>query len=219
MMEDTRRLFKTVTAVLVVLAALCILSLVKSALDLMSSGTLAVSTPNDDSIITVSRENASASIIGTGDTRVRLIPGTYLVGVGREGRVSTKAVVISKGETSDVNLSATSTALLPASANINFQGTDALKDHGFTDSQISAIRRAIFDFKHDAKRAAIDTNSITSPPLDRNRTSIGFSKTFSLVIDGTAYHATVSWSDPNTATLALADQTGAIVFDNANGHD
>lgn len=218
-MEDNRNLFRYGSIILAILVAVCVFSLVKAVMDFVGSGQLTVTTPNEDSIITVSRENSTAKIVGNGDASVHLAPGTYLVGVAREGRISTKSVVVTKGETADVNLSATSTPLLPSSANINFQGTDALKEHGFTDDQITSIRQAIFDFKHDTVRAIIDTNSITSPPRDPNTATIGFSKTFVLTIDGAQYQATASWSDPNSATLALRDQTGATVYDSGNGHD
>lgn len=218
---DNPKALRATSIVLILIIALSIYSLFRAGGNFVNSGTLDVSTPNDDSIITLSRENSVADVIGNGKyASARIAPGTYLLGVARQGRVSYETVDIIKGDTVKAQLSATSTPLLPSSANIDFQGTDALQDRGITPDQVTSIRQAIFVFKHDTSKAVIDTKSITSPPRNPDSAVFGFSKIFTLTIDDKPYRATISYSNLDSASLALTDQSGVTVFDSGDGgHD
>jgi len=217
--SNTERTVRLVAVGLAVITLVCIYSLVRAVINYVGSGTLSVTTPNDDSLISISRDNATADVVGKGTASVHVAPGRYLVGVGRNGDFSQKVVDVSKGNTTSLDLSATSTPRLPSSAAIDFQGTDMLLVRGMTSDQVSSLRKAIFNFKHTAKRAIINPNSVTSPPFDPNSATIGFSRLFTLIIDGTSYRAVASWTNLDSATLQLSDSAGTVVFDSDNGHD
>lgn len=217
--HNNKNLSRILVLILSIMLAVLLYLTISSYHHVQQSGTLTVDTPNDDSLITVSAVHKTAELIGYGSTRVRLQPGSYLVGVAREGRISSQVVVVSKGQTAVVHLSATSTPLLPTAADIDFVGTDALITKGLTTNQVEAIREAIFQFNKDTKVAVVQPDSVVSGPYDPGSDNPLITRNFVLTLDGQAYSATASWVELSSASLILRDSTGNVVFDSVNAHD
>lgn len=213
------RLYKLLSVFIFVVILLCVYVLIHTIQQNKHSGELSVTTPNPDSLISISQNNKSAVFIGTGQAAVKLTPGTYLVGVARQGRLSTKIVHVSESSHSRISLSATTTPLLPSSAAIEFEGTDQLIARGMTTDQINAIRESLFTFNKNTKRAVVVAGSVTTPPYNPDSDSLLIGRLFTLSIDGKIYRAMTTWISLDTATLQLTDGSGVVVYDSASGHD
>jgi hypothetical protein len=217
--NQTAKYYGLLAVVAGVAVMACIYMVIHTFQQNKSSGELTVTTPNSDSLISISQDNKSAVFIGSGQASVRLTPGTYLVGVARQGRFSSQVVRVIKGSAASASLSATTTPLLPASTDIDFQGTKQLIASGMTTAQVNTLRESIFAFQKDTKSAVVATNSVTTPPFNPDGASLLISRVFTLIIDGQSYRATTTWVDLDTATLQLTNTSGAVVYDSTAGHD
>jgi hypothetical protein len=180
------------------------------------TGLLIVDADSDTAQISVTQENHQATVIGTGNARVRLAPGTYQILATDSGTRASAVVTVSKEHTthSSLNLSAGAASNAPVRtvSDVNFEGTDALINTGLATSQLSEVEQYFFQYKPTANTVAINTDTVAPGPHDPNKVS-PFTINFTVAIDSVSYKATISYTDINNADLQLFNlQTGKQVF-------
>lgn len=179
-----------------------------------TTGTLLVKTSKPNATVSISQNGMGAAIIGTGDTKVRLAPGTYLVIASAGGSRDSSIIKISKKQTTKTTLNFKSPPLVKSPANINYENISTLIDNGgLTTLQVSQIEQYFFKYNSSAHTVSIDPDSVESGPRNPN-TSTSFTLNFNVTIDSTPYKATVSYSNLSSVRLSLYNpQTNALVYD------
>jgi len=179
-----------------------------------ATGILRVSSPDKKSSISVSRNDSTAKFIGVGNAKVRLAPGSYLVGASDNGRQVYGTVIIKKQMAVNLNLNPANAVVFPTVEAVNFSGFDSLISNGLTSAQVNIIKSGFFRYKPTEKTVAIDTSSVVPGPHNPD-VDIGFSLQFNLSLDSKTLKAVVSYSDLTSARLQLFDQQGSAVFDSS----
>ena len=179
-----------------------------------ATGILKVSSPDKKSSLSVSRTDSVAKFIGVGGAKVRLSPGSYLVGASNNGRQVYETVVIKKQATANLSLDPSKAVVFPTVEAVDFTGFDSLINSGLTSVQISILKSAFFRYKPTEKTVAIDASSVVPGPHNPD-TDIGFSLQFNLSLDSRALKAVVSYSELTSARLQLFDQQGSALFDSS----
>lgn len=182
-----------------------------------TTGTLLVKTSKDAATISVSQDNKDAAIIGMGNAKVRLTPGTYLVVASGGGLRDSSIVKVSKKQTTKTTLDFKSSPLVKSPANTNYQNISVLVDNGgLTTLQISQLEQYFFKYNSSAHTVSIDPNSVESGPRNPN-TSTSFTLNFNVTIDSKPYKATASYSNLSSIRLYLYNsQTNALMYDSGN---
>ncbi|HEY5667826.1 MAG TPA: hypothetical protein VIR03_01545 [Candidatus Saccharimonadales bacterium] len=99
-----------------------------------------------------------------------------------------------------------------------FLGLNALLNNGLTLTQVGDYKFALYQFvksnKIAATEASIAVDSVTTPPIDPDRTTDTLTIYFNIVINRkTIYKAVLDYSNLDTAQLKLTDSAGTQVYD------
>lgn len=195
-----------------VLVLFGIYQIVSAAIAAQNTGVLSVTASKPGAVISVSRANKQAAIIGTGSARVRLAPGTYQLVAVNAGSRTASLVKITEKHSSRISLDLNKTSTLRSVASINFEGTDALVNNGLTATQVGELEQYFFQLKPSANKVVIDTASVQIGPHDLNTST--FTLNFNVAVDSSAYKSTVSYADPNAVRLQLYEpRSGSQVLD------
>ena len=182
-----------------------------------TTGLVTIDTFATDSVITISQNERTAAVVGTGSAKLRLLPGVYLVSAKSNGQTGNARVTVHKQVASIVNITqGTVVDSVPTPDTINFLGTDAFIARGLTVDQVSNLKTLFFKYKKSASKITIDKNS-----LERGERNPGsgdpFVMNFTGKIDGTAYKATITYTDTENLELTLFNsQTGDQIFDQSS---
>lgn len=178
-----------------------------------STGVLAVSATEPSAAITVSQVGHSAAKVGTGNAKVRLAPGDYLLAANGAGLSTEKTVHVSLHKTTTIKLNLNDgTAGLPSVEDVGFVNMDQLIDAGLSTSQIAKAKTQFFTFDKDAKVVSLDPSSV-QPGFHDPNTYNPFTINFNVTIDDKPYKATVAYQGFDSAQLTLMDaQTGQPLY-------
>lgn len=212
---DQFLVFKRVlVSLLCVVVAFCGYELVSTFLGAKDTGILIVRSSKPNTLLSVSKDNSEAKVIGTGNAKVRLAPGIYhLVGLSGGARANL-TVRVSKNSVIRSYIKPAYPPSAPSVNSINFKGVDAFLNSGLTTAQINNLKQSIFQFKPTAHTVSI--TNITPAPHDPN-TSTSFAINFKVSVDSVPYNATVDYTGLDNIRLHLYDaQNGNPLFDSGD---
>ncbi len=201
-----------VPVVALVLAGLVAFTTVSSLHIKHTTGTLTISTPVSTAAISISQNNKEAKMVGTGSTKLRLLPGSYEIASYSNGNSVTGRATVRLGKNTVLRLPKTQAPPVPSSDNITFTGMDTVVARGLTTDQAANIRELFFKYKKNAKYIAILPSTVTPGPHNPDSND-PFTLNFSGTIDSVPYKATLTYSDLENVQLTIFDpQTGATLF-------
>lgn len=208
----TKQLKLVVLLVTVAVVGFCLYRIIDAVYAYQTTGLLALSVNDDNAVITVSGPDTTATIIGTGNTKARLKPGSYLVFAADKGKQTSQVVQVSLKQTSKTSLDINDTHLLPSIYNVNFTGMDSLLDKGITIEQVTNLKQGLYSFNNKAKTIAVNDDTIMSGPRDPNSLQ-GFSMTFTVTMGGSTYNAVMKYGLGDDIYISLTDpQTNTQVY-------
>jgi hypothetical protein len=176
-------------------------------------GTLFFQSSDSNATLSITQNNKQAIVIGVGQSKALLLPGTYLVSSSDKGQLATKVVSIVMKKTTKIMLDPSSEVFLPSLLNIKFNNIGNFINFGLTNQQVISLEQSLFKFNPDAKTINIDSGSIENGPHNAS-TSNGFVINFNLTIDNTPYKGSVNYNDITHVQLTLSDpQKGNVVYD------
>jgi hypothetical protein len=188
---------------------------IHSALTIKSTtGMIVVKASKTSAELSITQENHQASIIGTGTARIRIAPGTYLLGAVNSGQQTGSVASVSLKQTTNASLNLNKSIVLRYAGDINFQNTSALTNSGISSSQLEDFEQYIFEFDHAAQTVNIDANSVEPGPHNPNLVQ-PFTLNFHLTIDNVNYIATLSYTDVNSTSITLFNEAGTMVYSNS----
>ncbi len=208
---DNRRRNTTLNLVIVALllaTAWFVYAGVRDVLDSKRTGLVDISTKSDTAIITVSGAKTGAAIVGTGPSKVRLIPGDYLITGTDGGKKASVAVHVDLQKTTQAVVDFNQPSVVPIPDDVKFSGLDALTGNGLSVQQTEAVRLVLFDYRKHAKEITINTSTITVPPRNPD-VDTGFRLNFVTLFDKTAKFVTVEYDVGPKATVTVADSANA----------
>ncbi len=197
-------------SVLVILWAIYVV--VSSILVYDKTGLLIVRTPNSSTAISVSSLNHGASILGTGNSKNRIVPGKYLVVAQVSGKSSSTVVTIYDKKTTSITINPANGFTLPSIYSISFSNSNYLLNQGISNEQLGLIEKSLFSFAPNAKNITFELNSVSYAPFDPN-TSTSFTMYFSLKIDSTSYKAAINYSSISSLDLMLYNTSSVKIYD------
>lgn len=195
--------------------AVCTTLLVTGVVASRDTGLVRIKTSDSQALISVTQENHTAAVIGTGNANVRLNPGTYRITAVSGAKQASSAVTIGAKETTSLSLKLTDKPKVPSAASIDFQNTDSLIDAGLTVQQVSAIKNDLFNFSPSARVITINPQSVSPGPLDHSNPNPTFTLRFNVSVDSKDYGALATYTDLVSIQLQLYNSSGAQVFDSS----
>ncbi len=190
------------------------LSLISAYHTRQETGVLRVSTTDKTgkAVLSASRDNFGAEILGLGQANVRLTPGNYHISAILNGKQTSGTARIEQGQAKDLKLDFAKSTQLPSVLDINFDNTEEFINKGLSQAQVNAIKKAIFSFKRSVQSVIIVRNSVQPAPRNPD-VDIGFSDDFVVTIDNKNYKANIKYDNFSTVQLSLRDsKTGTVVF-------
>jgi hypothetical protein len=179
---------------------------------LRGTGILVINTSEPAAQISISQENHQAANIGTGNARIRLLPGTYRVAAASAGSQTSAVVTVYKRQTTGTSLDLKKNSGLHSVTSTNFIGTETLINDGLSVTQVGELEQYFFQYKPSVNTVKIDPASVEPGPHDPNTTS-PFTLNFNVSIDSASYKAIASYTDLENITLDLYNpQTNTLVF-------
>jgi hypothetical protein len=177
-----------------------------------STGTLSITASEPSAVITVSQLNHNAVPIGTGDAKVRLKPGDYLLASNGAGLSATQTVhvTLKKNVSAYLNL-AKGGKKLPSVESVGFINMDVLVNDGLTTSQANDVKTQFFTYKTSSQVVNIDADSV-QPGAHNPDSYDPFTLNFTGTIDSTPFRATVAYTGYDNAQLTIYDQTGTRAY-------
>jgi hypothetical protein len=175
---------------------------------------LTIKTFSQDAVVSISQNNKTAAIIGTGDTKVRLQPGTYEVAAVNTSSFVNHQIVIHKQQDASLDLTSTKPAI-PSPDDIDFSNITTFYGYGISETQVNDLELLFFKYKPTAQTVTFDNGSIENGSRNPDDDAAPFSLNFSGTIDGKAYNATISYppSDLNDLDLTLYNpKTGEQLY-------
>jgi hypothetical protein len=154
----------------------------------------------------------SAALLGTGNSRNRLMPGKYLVIAQASGKTVSKVVSVFDKKITNINLNSSNSYTIPSIYNISFSDSNYLLSQGISNGQLGLIEKSLFNFKPNAKNITFVINSVSYAP-DNINTSTNFTMYFNLTVDSTPYRASINYSDISSLDLSLFNSELVKVFD------
>jgi len=182
-----------------------------------TTGLVIVTTFATDSSIIISQNQSTATLVGTGSAKLRLLPGTYLVSAMSNGQTGSALVTVHAKTASTVDLKAGAVVdRIPTSDDIAFVGTDTFLSRGLTVEQVGNLKNLFFAYKKDAAKITVDKSSVTRGPHDP-QSDDPFTLNFTGSVDDKAYKATITYTDTENVELTLFNsQTGDQIFDQSS---
>jgi hypothetical protein len=182
-----------------------------------STNIVDVSASEKNAVITISQTGTEAAIMGVGQARVRLKPGSYYIEAHSAGKSASKILRVTRGSPIDVPLK-----LIPVSSpvasqdTITYNGFGELAENGFSTTQVLNLKQLFFTYNKDAKTVRITTNTIKNGARDPNSTDPAFTLTFSGYIDSTSFNATVKYTGFEMVELTITNPvSGVMLFNGA----
>lgn len=204
---DNRRSNTTLNLIIVGLllaVAWFVYASVRDVLDSRRTGLVDISIKSDTAIITVSGAKTGAAIVGTGPSKVRLIPGDYLVTGTDAGKKASVAVHVDLQKTTKAVIDFNQPSVVPVPDEVKFSGLDALTANGLSAQQTEAVRLVLFDYRRHANEISINTSTINFPPRNPD-VDTGFKISFVTLFDKTAKLVTAEYYVGPKVTVTIAD--------------
>lgn len=213
----TLKIRQVLVALVVLVAAVCLFSLLKTIIIIKTTGLVRVDASIAQATISVSQDRHEAKVVGTGTAKIRLKPGLYQIRgyVGHDS--ATKTIKVNKGDTAKVSLELGQVPRVRSVDDVDFNGISRLTNSGLSEEQTTELQLAFFRFNTAAEVVAIDGDSYSPGARDSAR-SIGFTATFSVTMDSKPYKANISWTNSHAINLRLNDaQANTEVFNSDAG--
>jgi len=185
--------------------------IISSLLVYSKTGLLIVKTTGSNSAISASSLNLSASQLGTGNSKNRLVPGKYLIVAQASGKSVSGVVTIFDKKTTSISLNPGKPNILPSIYSISFSNSNYLLNQGISNGQLGLIEKSLFSFTPNAKNIVFVVNSVSYAPYDPN-TSTSFTMYFNIKIDSIPYKVAMNYSSLNSINLSLYNSS-VKVFD------
>jgi hypothetical protein len=196
----------------------CVLVTVQAYRTSQDTGILDVTASDSNALISITQNGKGVETAGTGKAKVRLQPGTYLVGGFVGGKQGSEVVQITKRHTTQTSLKVNDLAKVPSADSIDFSNINRFLDAGLTSTQVTALKQAFFAFKQTSHTVAINADSVQPAPHNP-QSDDPFILNFKVSVDSTPYSGQVIYSDLDNIRLVLTDpSTNTSVFDSASAN-
>lgn len=216
-MYDPSTRLRSVNRLLTIAIVLALMGLGYAVLSALNTkrvtGILTLSADSPSGVLSISRADGAAQVLGIGTATVRLKPGDYVVASWDNGSHGTKVVHISRGKTTRAQVSAAQSSVsAPIDNTPGFINFDVLDNNGLSSAQSSTLEQLFQYWKPDGKLFTIDPDSIAPVGHDPNSND-PFVINFSGTADSTPYKATVSYFDTENISLTVFDpQSGQQLY-------
>jgi len=176
------------------------------------TGLLTITTSDLHATITISGNKTTAAIIGTGNTKVRLKPGSYLIVAGNQGMQASQVVTVSKGNKADIKLQLVQPAVIPSPDTVSYDNVQTLLDYGLNPAQVANVKQVFFQYKTSTKTISIDSSSVKQEPHNPAGND-PFKLDFNATLDGTTVKAVVVYSSFDDIQMQIYDpSSGALLY-------